>query len=487
MTTASTGPIRVRFPPSPTGFLHVGGARTAIHNELLRRHLGGSMVLRIEDTDRARSDEAMTAQIKSALTWVGTKWDEGPFLQSERQAEHRAAADRLLAEGKAYHSFVSQEELEEKRRLATDTKGALRFRDAFPERPSAKEVEERLAAGEPYTVRFPLGDEDVVVHDLVRGDVEFKAEVLDDFIILRSDGTPTYHLSVVCDDMDMGITHIFRGEDHLSNTPKHIALFQALGAEMPAFGHLPLILSPDGKRLSKRHGAASVEEFRDQGYLPQALYNYLALLGWSPGDDREILSKQEMIDCFTMERLGKSGSVFDHDKLAWMNAQYMSGLPLAELLPHLEPFLKDVGLDDAEPTRLHMALEVHRTRAKTLIELANFIVPYFRDQLDYDVDLCKKFLKNPDVPDLLDALAERFEQAEAYTLESTEAELRKLAEEREAKAGVVIHPTRMALTASKAGPPLFDVVLAMGRQASVGHLRSFATFLREQTSLNEKT
>jgi len=369
-------PPRVRFAPSPTGYLHVGGARTAIYNELLRASLGGAFVLRIEDTDRARSDAAMTEQIKTALAWIGVEWDEGPHLQSERLAAHRAAAEKLLAEGKAYPSFATQEELEQKRREATATKGALRYRDVY-ERPSPEEVERRLAAGEPYSVRFPLGDEDLMVHDFVRGDVEFKADVLDDFVILRSDGTPTYHLSVVCDDVDMGITHVIRGEDHLSNTPKHVALFRALGAPVPAFGHLPLILGPDKKRLSKRTGATSVEEFRDQGYLPQALYNYLALLGWSPGGDREIMSRGEMVELFTAERLGASASVFDHDKLAWMNAQYMSGLPLAELLPHLEPFLAAVGLADAERERLHRALEVHRTRAKTLAELAGYVVPYF--------------------------------------------------------------------------------------------------------------
>lgn len=477
MPSPLTGPVRVRFAPSPTGYLHVGGARTAIYNELLRASLGGAFVLRIEDTDRARSDAAMTEQIKTALAWIGVEWDEGPFLQSERLAAHRAAAERLLAEGKAYPSFATQEELGQKRREATATKGALRYRDVYG-RPPPAEVERRLAAGEPYSVRFPLGDEDLVVHDFVRGDVEFKAEVLDDFVILRSDGTPTYHLSVVCDDVDMGITHVIRGEDHLSNTPKHVALFQALGAPVPAFGHLPLILGPDKKRLSKRTGATSVEEFRGQGYLPQALYNYLALLGWSPGGDREVMSRGELIELFTAERLGASASVFDHDKLAWMNAQYMSGLPLAELLPHLEPFLAEAGLADAEHERLHRALEVHRTRAKTLAELARYAVPYFRAELEYDRELCAKLLADPQAPDLVAALAARYQSVEPFDVETTEAALRQLAAERGVKAGVVIHPTRMALTGSPAGPPLFDVVAAMGRTAAVRHLERFAAFLR---------
>jgi glutamyl-tRNA synthetase len=477
MASPLTGPVRVRFAPSPTGYLHVGGARTAIYNELLRRSLGGAFVLRIEDTDRARSDAAMTEQIKSALAWIGVEWDEGPFLQSERLGAHRAAAERLLAEGKAYPSFTTQEELGRQRREATATKGALRYRDVFG-RPPAAEVERRLAAGEPYSVRFPLGEEDVVVRDFVRGEVTFKADVLDDFVILRSDGTPTYHLSVVCDDIDMGITHVIRGEDHLSNTPKHVALFRALGAEEPAFGHLPLILGADNKRLSKRTGATSVEELRDQGYLPQALYNYLALLGWSPGGDREVMSREEMVELFTAERLGASASVFDREKLAWMSSQYMSGLPLAELLPHLAPFLAAAGLAGAEGERLHRALEVHRTRAKTLVELAGYVQPYFRAELDYDRELCAKLLANPETSELVAALAQRYEALEPFDVETTEAALRRLAEERGVKAGAVIHPTRMALTGSQAGPPLFDVVAAMGRAATVRHLRAFAAFLR---------
>lgn len=481
MAQKLTDPVRVRFAPSPTGFLHVGGARTAIYNELLRQSLGGAHILRIEDTDLERSDAAMTEQILRSLEWIGVEWDEGPHLQSERIEKHREAARKLLDEGKAYYDFTTSEELEGKRREATETKGALRFRDAFG-RPSPEEVERRLAAGDPYTVRFPLGDENVLVRDFIRGNVEFKAEILDDFVILRSDGSPTYHLSVVCDDIDMGVTHVVRGEDHLSNTPKHIALFRALGGDVPSFGHLPLILGADKKRLSKRTGATSVEEFRDQGILPQALYNYLALLGWSPGDDREVLSREEMIEAFTSDRLGSSAAVFDHDKLAWLNSQYMSGLELDELMPHLEPFLEKAGLGDAEPERLRHVLDVHRTRAKNLDELAHFVAPYFRESLEYGLELCGKFLKDAATPDHVDALAARYAELETFDVETTEAALRALAEEREVKAGAVIHPTRMALTGSKSGPSLFDVVAAMGQDASVRHLRHFAEFLRRSAS-----
>ncbi|MEM1203147.1 MAG: glutamate--tRNA ligase [Acidobacteriota bacterium] len=478
MATETRGPVRVRFAPSPTGFLHVGGARTAIYNELLRQSLGGAHVLRIEDTDKARSDDAMTRQIVDALGWLGVQFDEGPFLQSEREDAHRAAALRLLAEGKAYHCFRTPEELEAKRSEILGRGDSYRYRTAF-EQPSRREVEERLEAGEPHVVRFRMPDEAIVVDDIVRGAVTFPAESLDDFVILRSDGSPTYHLSVVCDDMDMGITHVLRGEDHLSNTPKHIGLFRALGDTVPAFGHLPMILGSDKKRLSKRTGATSVEEFRDQGVVPQALYNYLALLGWSPGDDRELMERAEMVDAFTAERLGRTASIFDVDKLKWMNAHYMSRLTLDGILGHLEPFLAEVGLSEVDVDRLRTAVDLHRQRAKDLKELAPAVVPYFLDVIPYDPERTVKFRKQSALPDLLDELARRYRALDDYTVEATDAALRQLAEESEVKAGFLIHPTRLAMSGEKAGPPLFDLVVAMGREEGTAHLERFATFLRE--------
>ncbi len=478
MKTKLTGPVRVRFPPSPTGALHVGGARTAITNELLRHSLGGSFILRIEDTDRERSDPAMTEQIKSALAWLGIEPDEGPFLQSDRVEEHRAAALKMLAEGKAYHCFRTAEELEEKREEAK-RQGLTSYYRVFFEPPSPEEVARRLEAGEPYAVRFRMPKGEIRFDDLVRGEVAFSEDVLDDFIILRSDGSPTYHLSVCCDDAASGVTHILRGEDHLSNVPKHIGLFQALGARVPVFGHLPLIMGPDRKRLSKRTGAASVEEFRDQGILPQALYNFLALLGWSPGDGREVMSRREMIEAFTVERLVPSAAIFDYDKLRWMNAQYLSGEPLDEVMSHLEPFLAEAGLAGADPERLQAVIDLVRTRAYNLKELAAYAVTYFQQRLEYDAELCKKFLTQEALPGQLDQLIERFESLDAFDLEGIETSIRGLAADVGVKAGVLIHPTRMALTASKAGPSLFHLVEVMGREASVRHLKSFAAYLRE--------
>lgn len=481
MSTKITGPVRVRFPPSPTGFLHVGGARTAIYNDLLRHSVGGVFVLRIEDTDQKRSDEAMTRQILSALEWMGIAHDEGPFLQSENVEKHRRAAYRLLEEGKAYASFHTQDEVDEHRKAALARKENFLYRNYFSP-PSAEEFERRKAAGEPYAIRLHMPPEGVRFQDLVRREVFFPGEGLDDFIILRSDGTPTYHLSVVCDDIEHGVTHVFRGEDHISNTPKHIVLFETLGAELPAFGHLPLIMGPDKKRLSKRTGATSVEEFRDQGILPQALYNYLALLGWSPGDDREIMSRDEMIEAFTVERLVSSAAVFDHGKLAWMNAQYMSREPLDQIMHHGRPFFAAQGLAEVDEERLRTVVDLYRPRAQNLADLSEVIVPFFQDALEYDAELCRKFLKTEAIGDRLHDLAESYAALDPFSIDTTDAALRALAEEHGLKAGVLIHPTRMALTASKAGPPLFDVVVAMGQEESVAHLRRLGDFLRQLAS-----
>jgi glutamyl-tRNA synthetase len=477
MSTDIQGPVRVRFAPSPTGFLHVGGARTAIYNDLLRQSKGGAFLLRIEDTDKERSDEAMTRQIQSALAWIGTAWDEGPFLQSERLERHRERAQELLAVGSAYRCFCTQEELDAQRAEAQAQGRAFRYPRTCLHR-SKEEVEAFLAEGKPFVVRLRMPDGNIRFRDLVRGDMEFPPDALDDFILLRSDGTPTYHMSVVVDDIDMRITHVIRGEDHLSNTPKHIPLFQALGGEVPTFGHLPLILGPDKKRLSKRYGATSVEEFRNEGILPQALYNFLALLGWSPGGDREVMTREEMIAAFSVDRLNDSPAVFDREKLWWMNGQYMARLSVEELWPHLEPFLAQAGLKDAGRDRLLAALELHRTRARTLKELAEQVVPYFQDELAYDPAACAKFLKDGDLPVHLEALQERYSALPEFTKEALEAELRALAEQRGIKPAVLIHPTRMALSAATGGPPLFDLVELVGRDATGRRIGQFLAFLR---------
>ncbi|HSU84886.1 MAG TPA: glutamate--tRNA ligase [Thermoanaerobaculia bacterium] len=475
--TKIQGPVRVRFAPSPTGFLHVGGARTAIYNDLLRQTVGGAFILRIEDTDKERSDEAMTRQIQSALAWIGVVWDEGPFLQSARLPRHHERAEELLATAKAYRCFCAPEDLDAQRAAAQKRGEAFRYPRTCLDL-SQREIDERLAAGKPFAVRFKMPDEHITFTDIVRGDMDFPPDALDDFILLRSDGNPTYHMSVVCDDIDMGVTHVIRGEDHLSNTPKHIPLFRALGGQVPTFGHLPLILGQDKKRLSKRYGATSVEEFRNEGILPQALYNFLALLGWNPGGDREILSRDEMIRLFDVDRLNASPAVFDREKLLWMNSQYLSMLDAEALRPHLRPFLEEVGLGDADPARLDATVNLHRTRARTLRELAGMLIPYFRETA-YDPEASAKFLKDEDLPGHLEALRDRFAGLPDFTKEALEAALRAQAEERGIKAGVLIHPTRMALSGIAAGPPLFDLVETMGREATVRHFDRFIAYLRQ--------
>jgi glutamyl-tRNA synthetase len=479
MSIEIRGPVRVRFAPSPTGFLHVGGVRTAIYNELLRQNAGGAFILRIEDTDKERSDEAMTRQIQAALSWVGVVWDEGPFLQSERLPRHHEKAGELLAAKKAYRCFCTTEELDRRRAEAQAKGEAFRYPRTCLHRPQ-EELDSLLAAGAPFAVRFKMPDGHIRFTDIVRGAMDFPPEALDDFILLRSDGSPTYHMSVVVDDIDMAVTHVIRGEDHLSNTPKHIPLFEALGGAVPTFAHLPLILGPDKKRLSKRHGAASVEEFQKEGVLPQALYNFLALLGWSPGGDREILTRDELIALFSVDRLNASPAVFDREKLLWMSSQYMAKLSLDELRPHLQPFLdQQPVLAGADPARLEAALELHRTRSRTLKELAEQVVPYFQETLVYDPAASAKFRKDPALPSLLEELRRRYAALPAFTKDALEAELRSLSEARGVKAGVLIHPTRMALSAAAGGPPLFDLIEILGRDASLARFDRFIEFLKE--------
>src|SRR6185369_7415835 len=399
-----------------------------------------------------------------------------PFLQSERMPRHHERAEELLAAGKAYRCFCTTEELDRQRAEAQAKGLAFRYPRTCLHRPQP-ETDALRASGAPFVVRFQMPDDHIRFTDIVRGDMDFPPEALDDFILLRADGTPTYHMSVVVDDIDMRISHVIRGEDHLSNTPKHIPLFEALGGSVPTFAHLPLILGPDKKRLSKRYGATSVEEFRNEGMLPQALYNFMALLGWSPGDDQEILARGEMIALFDVNRLNASAAVFDREKLLWMNAQYMAKLTMDDIRTPLQPFLAAAGLLDQDPVRLEAALELHRSRSRTLKELAEQVIPYFHDLPDYDPAACAKFLKDPGLPALLKELRDRWAGLASFTKDALEAELRSLCEAHGVKAGVLIHPTRMALSATTGGPPLFDLVEVMGREIALGRLDRFIAFL----------
>ncbi|MCG3192322.1 MAG: glutamate--tRNA ligase [Thermoanaerobaculia bacterium] len=460
--------VRVRFAPSPTGSLHVGGARTALYNWLFARRHSGTFILRIEDTDVERSRKELTSQILEAMTWLGLSWDEGPYFQSERYAHYQEAANRLIDEGKAYRAFETPEELEAEKKRAEAEGKAFRYSGACRAL-SREESDRRAAAGEKFVIRLLMPEETIVVNDVVQGRAEFSPDVLDDFVLVRSDGHPLYHFSVCVDDAAMGITHVIRGVDHLPNTPKHVALFRALGVKPPVFAHLGMILGTDGKKLSKRHGAAGVEEFREMGFLPQALVNFLALLGWSPGEDRERMTTEEMISLFSLERIGPSPSRFDHEKLAWMNGQSLQETPEPELLA----LLKAPELSALPEETLHAAIGLHRPRTKTLVELRKALSIYLEDPAEFDPAGMKKFARREDAAHLR-TLAARLSSIEPFTHTGMEEAARALAEETGLKLGALAQPARLALTGSLASPPLFEMIEVLGKETALRRMLSFA-------------
>jgi glutamyl-tRNA synthetase len=453
----------------------VGGARTAIFNWLLARKEGGVFVLRIEDTDRERSNDEHTRAILDGMTWLGLDWDEGPFFQNEGVERHRRDALRLLEEGKAYRDFSDPEEVraEAQERGMHPSRVAREKADALGEEESARRAE----AGEPFAIRFRVPDGETRFQDLVHGEMRFGNSDIDDLVILRSDGTPVYNLAVVSDDADMRITHVIRGDDHLSNTPKQVLLYRALGLEEPLFAHVPLILGADGKRLSKRHGATAVGDYAAEGILPEAMVNFLALLGWSPGDDREFMTTEELIEAFTPDRILKKSSVFDTEKLSWLNGRHLSARPDAELAGHIrahladDPSLRAGLLDDA--AWLAELLPVIKVRARTLDELGDQARPFVCDELHYDPQAVEKnWLKDPDAAvERLERTLEAFAEVE-WTHEALEARLRSLAEEMGTGAGKLIHPLRVALTGNMASPGIFDVLVLLGRDRSEARVRS---------------
>ena len=469
---------RVRFAPSPTGSLHVGGARTALYNWLFARRHGGTFILRIEDTDVERSRRELTDQILDAMTWLGLTWDEGPFFQSERSAVYSAAASRLLAEGKAYRAFESAEELEAARKAGEAGGKVYRYSRAGRSL-SREESDRRAAAGEKFVLRLRMPDEPIVVQDAVQGRAEFLPEALDDFILVRSDGNPVYHFTVCVDDVDMRITHVIRGVDHLPNPPKHVARCRARGAEVPVFAHLGMILGPDGKKLSKRHGAAGAEEFREAGFLPEALANFLALLGWSPGEDRERMSLEEMTSLFSLERIGPSPSRFDHEKLTWLNGQFLQAVPPARLLALLAPF----GLPARDGGTLERAVALHLSRCRTLVEVSRALLIYGDDPAEFEPAGLKKFGK-PELMGNLRALASRLASVEPFTHAEMEEAARGLAAETGVSLGALAQPARLALTGSLASPPLFEMIEVLGRETALRRMLAFADRTEGRTGVS---
>ncbi|HEU4523089.1 MAG TPA: glutamate--tRNA ligase [Thermoanaerobaculia bacterium] len=464
--------MKLRFAPSPTGFLHVGGARTAIFNLLHARRHGGQMLLRIEDTDVERSKQHHAEQIISSLQWLGVEWDEGPVYQSDRLSRYRERADELVANRKAYRCYCTVEELEAERSAAETAGNTYRYSG----RCRAVAESGGPVSNAPYVIRFKVDRGPIEFHDLIRGDMRFEGELIDDFVLIRSDGNPTYHLSVVVDDVDMEITHVARGDDHLSNTPKHVLLFRAFGRDVPVFAHLPLILGSDRKRLSKRTGATSAEEYRDLGILPEALFNFLMLLGWSPGQDRELFSRDEAASLFDLADVNKASAVFDSEKLLWMNHQYMMKSSVETIDWHLRPFLPP-----GAPTldALRGALELNRPRAHTLKELASLLQPYLSadDAVDFEPEAVKKHLKGDDLAERMRDLQTALSAVEPFDVTTTEQALRALAESKGASAGKYIHPLRVALTGRMSSPPIFDVAITLGRERTLRRLNALVARL----------
>ncbi len=459
-----TDAVRVRFAPSPTGHLHVGGARTALFNWLFARHASGVFLLRIEDTDRSRSTEEFIQSILEAMRWLGLAWDEGPYRQTERLEIYRAHADRLVAEGKAYRCFCAPEELEEKRRAAQARGETYRYDGRCRDRTDTPPG--------PFTLRLRIPEQGrTVVRDLVHGEVTFEHAQLDDWILIRSDGTPTYNFCVVVDDLTMKISHVIRGNDHLSNTPKQVLLYGALGEPLPSFAHIPMILGADRGRLSKRHGATSVLAFRDQGILPHAMVNYLARLGWSHGD-QEIFTPEELIRYFSLEHVGVTGAVFDQAKLDWLSGHWLRALPLAEVAALALPFLDRAGFSHPRDERwFEGVIESLRERATTLVELLELARFYFEPPQDYEPTGRAKFL-TAEHRSRIERLLRRFEALESWEEVAIEEVYRQLAAELGVRLVELAQPTRLALTGKTASPPIFQVIALLGREASLARLRA---------------
>lgn len=482
--------VRVRFAPSPTGYLHIGGARTALFNWLFARKMGGKLILRIEDTDTERLKEDSVSQILTSLKWLGLNWDEGPeaggecgpYYQSERRELYSKYAQQLLDEGKAYYCFCTPADLEVEREKQRAAKQPFRYartcRDLDPEVAKA-----RAAAGEPYSVRIKIPTEgSITVHDLIHGDVTFNMDQFDDFVIVKSNGMPTYNFAVVVDDHLMGMTHVLRAEEHLSNTPKQLLIYEALGFEPPKFGHMPMILAPDRSKLSKRHGATSVEEFRAQGYLPEAIINYLTLLGWGPGDEREIFTLEETVKLFELEQMSKKAAVYDTKKLTWMNGQYLSELPLEKILPEAETFFIKDGLVTKEwlaENKEYFAklVDTVRVRVKTLQEVVDASAYFFKDVEAYDEKGVAKHFK-PEAAELLEKCIAALEADEVFDLTSTEAIYNKIAADNGLALGKVIHPTRLALTGRTVSPGMFDVMVLLGKEKTLARMRKAVEYIK---------
>jgi len=474
---------RVRFAPSPTGFLHVGGARTALFNWLFAKREGGTLLLRMEDTDVERNKPELVDGILVALRWLGIEWDEGPFFQSQRIEMYRAAAERILRSGAGYScyckaaAYAGGDSAEENEGEGDDEGKASKAvacscRDLTPVERAAKEKE-----GIRPAIRFRTPREGTThFEDAVFGPRDVQNAEMEDFVLLRSSGLPTYQLSVVVDDIDMRITHIIRGADHLSNTPKQVLIYKALGAEPPIFAHVPLILGPDRTRLSKRHGATSVGSYADEGFLPEAFRNFLALLGWSPGEDAEYLRTNELIERFALSGVSRTNAIFDRAKLEWYNTQYLQKPPVEELLPYVEAQLKRAGLWQEAWTTTERAWFAHtvdliRPRTRLLGDFTSWARAFFTDDFDYEPEARAKFWKDEKLSSLMPKLVEALEALPEWNHDACDAALRGVAASQGVKAGLLINATRVAIVGRAVAPPLFETMVVLGKERVISRLR----------------
>ena len=463
--------VRTRFAPSPTGDLHIGGARTALFSWLLARHEKGAFILRIEDTDVARSTRESIQVILDAMTWLGMDWDEGPYYQTQRMAFYQEAAEKLLEEGRAYRCYCTPEELESKREAALKTGIKPKYdRTCFHRK--------FIPPGRSSAVRFLSPDEGkTIVEDLIQGRVEFDNTELDDLIILRSDGFPTYNFSVVVDDATMGITHVIRGSDHLNNTPRQIQIYQALGYPIPQFGHVSMILGPDKKKLSKRHGAQSVMEYKKMGYLPQAVVNYLVRLGWSYGDQEEF-TREELIEKFSLESVGRSPAAINPGKLDWLNSQYIKKIELDELVQRVRPFIETRGYSSIDPDLLRKAVLSLRERVKTLAEMADLSEFYFSEEIVYDEKAAGKFL-NRETISMFNQVMTFLSNESVLEKENVHRLIQQLAETRGDPLVKIAQPIRVALTGKTVSPPIDEVIEVLGKDRVIKRLQRAIEYIKK--------
>jgi len=469
--------VRVRFAPSPTGSPHIGNIRTALFTWLFARKHGGVFILRIEDTDRARYVEGSVQEIMDSLRWLGLDWDEGPYFQSQRLPLYREVAEKLVETGHAYRCYCTPERLEELRRQQEAAKQPTGY-DRKCRYLSDEERKELEAQGLPHVIRFAMPLEgETVFHDEIRGEIRFENALIDDFVMLKSDGYPTYHLASVTDDHDMGITHVIRGEEWISSTPRHVQIYRALGWELPKFAHLPMILGMDRKKLSKRHGSVQFVEYIQQGYLPEAMLNFLALLGWSADEDRELYSREELIERFDLSGVQENPAIFDGQKLLWMNGVYIRRKPMGELTRLCLPYLQEAGLMPQNPspeevTYAQRVIALEAERMKLLSEVVPLTEYFFRDTLEYEEKGVRKWFTQPYVPQMLEMLIERYSALEPFDVPHIEATTRAVADELGVSAAQVIHPTRVAVSGRTVGPGLFEMIEVMGKERVLHRLRA---------------